>query len=114
MKRRLGWGWIVAVWLMVSTACGFGVSSPPILGQWQSVDDPSVTFEFRDNGLFALGSDGRTFTGAYEWVDGQNIEVTVEGDLGARTMYLTNLVVEGDQLTVSINEQVLVFERVDD
>jgi hypothetical protein len=90
------------------TACGGGAN--PIIGEWEATK-PALTFKFFQDGTVTFKQDGRTFTGQYKSLDGENIRIDMQGDLGLKSFVLEDIKIAGDTLTATLNGQQIALSR---
>lgn len=93
-----------------AVACSGGTKSA-IVGTWEATK-PSITFEFSDGGIVSWKQAGRTFTGKYKFAEDTTLELEMAGDLGTQIVYLTDVTIQGDQLTLTLEGRQIQFARV--
>lgn len=111
MAKRFILNFVSALVLAASAMACSGGTRAAIVGQWEATK-PSITFEFSDGGIVSWKQAGRTFTGKYKFAEDTTLELEMAGDLGTQTVYLTDVTVQGDQLTLTLEGRQIQFARV--
>ena len=94
---------LVCLLLVALTVVGCASDEQRFVGTWYPLDDPSVGFEFCENGTYAIVMDGVCYANRGRWfVDGDYL--VVDGD---RVKFSLN----GSTLTVSLGDGSRTFKK---